>query len=234
MGIVRNGTSPCSGEVVEMVDTTPRARDWAWLGIVSFVIWAVSAAHEFPLGQGIAAVLFFWALVNFVHHAGVIAADIIKEIRPETYKYTPNYTAELIKSMNKDQLKAWGRIGNARVSVLVRKGKNSLPLYMLHGEDVSLDFLNHYLNTSTEHRVCPVSNFMAETHHWDWSQDNIISDYEQACACRAYLVRNGWAEWMGNGNAPTWAMSLDGNRWKPEDVRRIHGLTDDDEMEGEA
>ena len=217
-----------------MVDTTPRARDWAWLMMLSFVILTLSDIYDFYIGYGLGAIFGIWSLMNFIHHAGVIIVNMVKEGRPETYKYTPNYTAELIKSMNKDQLKAWGRIGNARVSVLVRKGKNFQPVYMLHGEDVSLDFLNHYLNMSTEHRVCPVSNFMAETHHWDWSQDNLISDYEQACACRAYLVRNGWAEWMGNGTAPTWAMSLDGSRWKPEDVRRIHGLTDDDEMEGEA
>jgi len=212
-----------------MLYDRPTLKDWLPLAIVSFVIFSISWTYSFTVGEGIAVILGIGAAVNALHQIGWAFVDTLKEARPDTFKTSQNYMAELIKSMNPNQLKAWGRVGNARVSVMARKGKNSQPVYMLHGEDISLDFLNHFLNLSTEMRVCPVSNFMAETHHWDWSQDNLVSDYEQACACRAYLVRNGWAEWSGNGTAPTWTMAQDGMRWTPEDIKRIHGLVEETE-----
>lgn len=216
-----------------------RPTFWSWfpLGLMSFVIMTVSAFN--PMGWsrigvtiwiGIGGLMGAGALIVFVEHAGTIIVDMIKEARPDTYRLSHNYTLELIRSMRPDQLKAYGRFGNARIGIMVRGGKGSKPLYMVQREDISLEFLNHYLDKSTEYRVCPVSNFMAETHHWDWSKDNIISDYEQAQACRAYLVRNGWAEWNGNGTAPVWSMSSDGTRWTPTDIKRMHGLMDDEEV----
>lgn len=212
---------------------------WSWfpLGIVSFVILVLSAFNPLKferIGQvlsfGTGTLMGIGALMNFLHHAGVIAVDVIKEVRPDTYRLSQNYRAELLLKMNRDQLKAWRVMGESRIGILAR-GKDQLPVEMIYGRDVSMAFFRHFLNTSTERTPAAMSSFFKETHHWDWTRDNVISDWDQAHDALAYLCMNGWAEWNGNGTSAVWAMSPDGTRWTPEDIKHIHGMIDEEQDE---
>lgn len=191
------------------INRTPQAKSWAFPAMISVTLFIVSLMRsvEPTLGTyimlGVASVMAGWALISFGEHLGHVIASIKAEETNAKYMVSETRFIESIGQLNEKQIALARMFGGHVIETFPGRDDHG-PVEKLWGAQVYLYFAWYVLKMSDDKSVYPISNFFAQTYHFDMLQDHEIDDLTQAREFGAWLIRYGYATWHNGNKSASW------------------------------